>query len=430
MIAVTLANPKQYKLANASGADVIEIRTDLYPSVNIPKLIEKCTKPVILTIKSPQTILLDYIDLPNVKYVDIDYRLKSLIKDFHSLRSKRVQLIVSFHDYKETPTWHNLEDRIAQLKKLKPDVIKIATLIEHIDDLHTTMRLQKRLGKKGIIIGMGELGLISRVYNKSLLTFACLDAKRPVAPGQLTVQQLKTMKIYGLVGSRISNSLSPIMHTMAFVEHSLPYRYQLWETKNLKRFMEIFTFFGLPGASVTMPFKDEITQYIDRVDIHAKKIGAVNTIVRRGKTISGYNTDWLGVKAVLKKDMRNKKVMILGAGGAAAGVYYAAKASQAAEVAMLTRQEMPTDEDDFDVLINATPVYDMLLVPEDALYTKVVMDCNYGVKTELLRKAEPIAYKTFDGLPMLVYQGAEQFRIWTGKIMPAKKILTRLQAAI
>lgn len=429
MIAVTLANPQQYTLANACGSDLIEIRTDLYPAANIPNLVAKCSKPVILTIKSPQTILLDYIDLPNVKYVDIDYRLKSLIKDFHSLRSKRVQLIVSFHDYKETPAWPNLEDRIAQLKKLKPNVIKIATMIEHIDDLHTTMRLQKRLGKKGIIIGMGELGLISRVYNKSLLTFACLDAKRPAAPGQLTVQQLKTMQIYGLVGSRIGNSLSPLMHTMAFAANKLPYRYQLWETKNLKRFMETFTFFALPGASVTMPFKDEIMQYIDKVDIHAKKIGAVNTIVRKGKTVRGYNTDWLGVKTVLKKDFQNKKVMILGAGGAAAGVYYAAKSSQAAEVAMLTRQEMPTDEDDFDVLINATPVYDMLLVPEDALYTKVVMDCNYGVKTELLRKAEPIAYKTLDGLPMLVYQGAEQFRLWTGKTMPAKKILTRLQAA-
>lgn len=431
MIAVTLDNPRQYKLANDSGADLIEIRTDLYPNVNIPNLIAKCSKPVILTIKSPQTILLDYIDLPNVKYVDIDYRLKSLIKDFHTMRSKRVQLIVSFHDYKETPAWSNLEDRVTQLRLLKPDIIKVATMIERVDDLHSIMRLQKRLGKKGIVIGMGELGLMTRVYNKSVLTFACLDPKHPSAPGQLTVQQMKTTKIFGLVGTHISQSVSPLLHSLAFAAQRLPYRYQLWETQDLKKFMEVFNFFGLPGASVTMPFKDHVMQYIDRADIHAKKIGAVNTLVRAGKKVIGYNTDWLGVQAALQGELRNKKVMILGAGGAAAAIYYAAKQAGASEITMLTRQEMPTDEDDFDVLINATPVYDMLLVPEDSLYSKVVMDCNYGTKTQLVKKAESIAYKTFDGLPMLVYQGAEQFRLWTGKTMPVKKImpmiLTQLQ---
>ncbi len=430
MIAVTLDNPRHYKLANDNGADLIEIRTDLYPKVNIPRLIAKCTKPVILTIKSPQTILLDYIDLPNVKYVDIDYRLKGLIKDFHTMRPKHVKLIVSFHDYKETPTWHELKDRLVQLRKLKPDVLKIATTIEHIDDVYCIMRLQKLLGKSGIVIGMGELGIMTRVYNKSLLTFACLHADKPVAPGQLTVQQIQTTKIFGLVGSHISHSVSPLIHTTAFLTHRLPYRYQLWETDNLKNFMEVFAFFGLPGASVTMPFKDHVMRYIDGVDIHAKKIGAVNTIVRKGKKLIGYNTDWLGVQAALHGELKNKKVMILGAGGAAAAVYYAAKKAGASEIAMLTRQEMPTDEDDFDILINATPIYDMMLVPEDSLYSKVVMDCNYGPKTQLLRTAEPIAYKTLDGLPMLVYQAAEQYRLWIGKTMPIKKILTILQVTI
>lgn len=428
MIAVTLTNPKQYSQANASDANYIEIRTDLYPKADFISLLNNCQKPVILTIKSPQTVLLDYIDHPNVRYVDIDYRLKTLIRDFHTMRSKRVKLVISFHDFKETPRWEVLQDRIRTLRSLKPDIIKIATMIRQVDDLHVTMRLQKKLANKGIIIGMGELGMMSRIYSKALLTFACLDAKHPGAPGQLTVQQLKTMKLFGVVGSHIHHSLSPRLHNAAFAHHRLPYHYQLWETNHLSTFMEIFNFFELPGASITMPFKDEIIAYCDQVNVHAKKIGAINTLVRRGKKIIGYNTDWLGVQQTLRGQLKHKKVMILGAGGVAAGIYYAAKQAGATEINMLTRQEMPTDEDDFDVLINATPVYDMILVPEDSLYSKIIMDCNYGTPTALLRKAQAVAYKSWDGLPMLVYQGAEQFRLWTGKTMPVRKILHLLQS--
>lgn len=419
MIAVTLANPKHLKYANETKADFIEVRTDLYPKADIAGIINRCAKPVILTIKEPRTVLLDHIDLPKVRYVDIDYRLTELIKDFRTMQPKRAQLIVSYHDYKETPSWEDLSERLLYLRRLKPDVIKMVTMIEKIDDLHCIMRLQKKLGKKGIAIGMGELGIISRIYHQNnLFTYARLEIDKAVAPGQLSVEMLKTMHVYGLVGTRIDNSLSALMHNTAFQHHKLPHRYQLWETSNIKRFMEIFNFFQLPGASITMPYKETVMTHVDKVNIHARKIGAVNTLVRRGKTVIGYNTDWIGVEAAIKKYLPRKKVLILGSGGAAAGIYYAAKKNKVAAVNMLTRQEMPTDEDDFDVLVNATPVYDMVLVPEDSLYSKVVMDCNYDTDTELLKHASRKSRVVIDGLPMLIGQGAEQYRLWTGLKMP------------
>ncbi len=422
MIAVTLTNPKLLKLANATQADFIEIRTDLYPKANFTNLLNRCEKPVIFTIKSAQTVLLDHIDSPKVKYVDIDYRLHRLIRDFRTLRPKRTKLIVSYHDYKETRSWKELSERVTKLRTLKPDVIKIATMIEEFDDLHITMRLQKKLKNKGIVIGMGDLGIMSRIYNKSLLTYARLNVKTTAAPGQLTVDELKSMQLYGLAGHRIQESLSPVMHNAAFEHFKIPHLYQLWDTTDAKKFMEVFNFFELPGASVTMPFKHDVMPYLDKIDVHAKKIGAVNTLVRKGNKIIGYNTDWLGVRTALKGKLKNKKVLILGSGGAAAAVYYAAKKNHATSVNMLTRHEMPTEEDDYDVLVNATPVYDMVLVPEDSLYSKVVMDCNYGKPTVLLRQATQKSHKVINGLPMLLHQGVEQFTLWTGKKMPVRKI--------
>ncbi len=191
--------------------------------------------------------------------------------------------------------------------------------------------------------------------------------------------------------------------------------------------MDVFNFFELPGASVTMPFKVDVMSSIDKVDTHAKRIGAVNTLVRKGKKIHGYNTDWVGAKKALGKHIYNKKILILGSGGAASAIYYAAINQGAKEVDMLTHSEMPTDEDDFDVLINATPVYDMLLVPEDSLYSKVIMDCNYSMHTQLLKTAKQTAHVVMDGLPMLLYQGAGQYKLWTDKSMPVKEILALLQ---
>lgn len=423
MIAVTLTNPRHLRKANASAADYIEIRTDLYPLANIPSLIERSTKPVILTIKSRQSIWLDYCDHPNVRFVDLDYRLTQLVKDFHALEQSNTKLIISFHDYKETPNWKTLESRLKVIHKLKPDVIKIATMINTFDDLHVIMQLQKRYKKNIIAIGMGELGIITRIYNKALLTFARIDQAAAAAPGQLTIEQLQTGKVYGLVGDAIQYSLSPLMYTTAFAYHKLPYWYQLWDTASWKHFSEVFTFFELPAASVTQPFKGKALVLADSVETHAKKIGAVNCLLRTksGKVV-GYNTDWLGVQHALDKELHNKKVLILGSGGAAAAIQYAARKSNAAAVVVLSRKDMPTDEDDFDVLINATPVYDMVLVPEDALYSKVVMDCNYGTETELLRHAYKRARKVLDGLPMLIHQGAPQYKLWTGKSLPISEV--------
>lgn len=415
MIAVTLADASHIRQANASAADVIEIRTDLYPKVKFLSLLAKCRKPVIFTIKTPQTVLLDYIDHPIIRYVDIDYRLTQQIQDFLDVRPAQVKLIVSFHDFQKTPSWQQMQQRVKQLRRWQPDIIKVATMIRHFDDLAVIMRLQQRYSKSIIAVGMGDLGIMTRIYNRAFCTYARLAHGKATAPGQLTVAQLRQTKIFGLVGEDIQHSLSPIIHRSGFQRQHLPHMYQLWETDNLALFMQVFRWFGLPGASVTKPFKKPIVRYLDALDLPARRIRAVNTLVRRGQKVIGYNTDWIGAQQALRRYWRGKKVLILGAGGVAAAVAYAAKKAHAKSVTILRREDVPTDDDDFDILVNATPVYDMVLVPEDALYSRIVMDCNYATKTELLKHAEHRARVVLDGLPMLRYQAAEQFKLWTGK---------------
>lgn len=387
MIAVSLTSIKDYQKALTSGADYLELRTDYFTDQQLKYCVEHSTLPIIYTIKRPTSYL------PKVAYVDIDYRSKITVTG---------KVIRSFHDYQRTPSFTYLDQLISKLRK--PTVIpKIATAVHSIDDLYTLAKLQKKYGKKAIIIGMGELGMMTRVYNRSLLTYAAVSKATSTAPGQLIVQQTKTTRIFGLVGDDIQHSLSPKLH------RGHGYQYQLWETTNLKQFMSVFNWFQLPGVSVTKPFKQMIIPYCDQLEKHAKKIGAVNTLVRKGKQLVGYNTDWIGVQQAIGKHMIKQRILILGKGGAAQAVAYAAKQAKAKSITLLGSAQLPTTETQYDVLINATPVRDQLLVPADSLKGKIVMDCNYGRPTKLCQQAKQFGAKVvFDGLPMLQAQAKQQ----------------------
>lgn len=415
MIAVSLKNKTELRQALSSGADLLELRNDYFTLPELEHLLARSTLSVILTLKRsiPSTTVIKLLNVYHPRYLDIDYRQKHLLKQIQPLLHRRTQIIVSYHDYHKTPTRSAMQKIVQKLWRLKPDIIKVATTIRTIDDVVVIKRLQANYGKKCIAIGMGELGLMTRVYNRGLLTFASVHTKTTTAPGQLTVAATRTTQLYGLIGDDIAQSLSPQLHNTAFRQHHLPYRYQLWQTNNLAAVMELFQFFCLPGASVTKPYKRAVMEYCTRLDRAAKTIGAVNTLVRRGQNIIGYNTDWIGVQQALKGRLRHKVVLILGTGGAAAACAYASKQAGAQSVMCLPHATLPTVLTDWDVVINATPVTQQLLVPATALKNKIVMDCIYQTPTILLRTARRHHAKFMcDGLPMLRHQAAEQFRLW------------------
>lgn len=290
------------------------------------------------------------------------------------------------------------------------------------------------------------------------------------------------MKIVGIFGYPIEHSLSPVMHNAAFKALKLDFIYLPFAVKpiDLEIAVRAIKILGFKGINVTVPHKEKVVKYLDELDSSAKEVGAVNTIVNQkgklgGNHLIGYNTDGIGFLKSLKGKFNptGKRVVLLGAGGAGkaiACVLVKSKVSslnlvdlkreKAKETALLVekmckvsgvkckltvncRLSPPkagpplteTVNPDVDLLINATPLGmhpgDPLPVNKKYLHKNIfVYDIVYNRETELLQEAKRIGAKTLGGLEMLIYQGAEAFRIWTGKNAPTEVMRQALVKAL
>ena len=251
--------------------------------------------------------------------------------------------------------------------------------------------------------------------------------------------------LYAVLGDPVSHSLSPVMHNSAFAHIGYNGVYLAFNVKDrdLASAISGIKALGIKGASITIPHKVAVVEFLDEVDEKALKIGAVNTIVNRDGKLFGYNTDCLGATDALleKTGIKDKDVVILGSGGAARAIGFGI----VSEGGRLTISGVLKDEGenlakdlgvdyyhlsefrniDCRILINATPVgmtpdtEAMPIQSEDLNKDMVVMDIVYNpIKTRLLKEAEDIGCITVDGASMFVYQGAAQFEMWTGKKAP------------
>ena len=267
-------------------------------------------------------------------------------------------------------------------------------------------------------------------------------------------------QLYGIVGNPVRKSLSPVIHNGAFRRMGINAAYLAFEVDDIEDVLYGIKGLGIQGVSVTLPFKTRVLPFLDELDALAEKIGAVNTIVNKRGRLIGHNTDHLGALKALeaKVDIRGRKVILLGAGGAARAIAYGLKkrecqvtifnrspqkaATLAQELGYLHHPlsvlfEIMGDRLDADVLINATSVG---MVPHEAenpfpkwLLKKgmIVMDIVYRpLRTQLLQDAEDQGCETIDGLQMLAYQGAAQLEIWTGQCPDGEEIKTDLRKTL
>ncbi|MFW6040959.1 MAG: shikimate dehydrogenase [Thermoplasmatota archaeon] len=245
--------------------------------------------------------------------------------------------------------------------------------------------------------------------------------------------------IYGLVGNSIAHSLSPTIHNSLFEKYNISSEYKLFEVKNLASIKKVLCKDRIKGLNITKPFKIDIIDYLDSLDDEADKIGSVNTVLKSERELRGYNTDGIGAKNALKQftEVKNKKILQLGAGGAGRAIAY--ELSKFNDVVVLNRDESKAKRlekfvfkglklnesnlKDFinwcDILINTTSVgmgeerslIDSRMLNEDI----VVLDIVYiPLETKLLRDCKKVGCRTIDGLWMLVYQAVECFKLWTG----------------
>ncbi|RGF52061.1 shikimate dehydrogenase [Eubacterium sp. AF34-35BH] len=273
-------------------------------------------------------------------------------------------------------------------------------------------------------------------------------------------------KLTGLLGSPVAHSKSPLMHNEAFKELGLNYVYLCFDVpeNNLKIAYEGLKKLNVAGFNCTMPDKTLICELVDELSPAASMIGAVNTVVNKDGRFIGHNTDGIGYMQSVKDagfDIIGDTMTLLGAGGAASSIFVQAALDGVKNInvfsikdrfwekaeKMVDAVNSKTDcnaklielgNDDVlgesieksQILTNATsvgmaPNVDSCIIPDKKMLREdlIVSDVIYNpMETKLLRMAKEQGCQTFNGLYMLLYQGAEAFKIWTGKDMPVEHI--------
>lgn len=261
-------------------------------------------------------------------------------------------------------------------------------------------------------------------------------------------------RLLGVIGHPIAHTLSPRMHNAAFAADGADYVYVAMNIRpgNLPVAVAGLAALGFAGFNVTMPYKEEILPLVHGLDETARLAGAVNTVVvEEGGLMRGLNTDGSGFVEACEEEgvaFAGRRVLILGAGGAAAAIavavlgegasrlYLANRTAQKAEELRAKLSEValgaeilvcPFDElgdaaAEADVSINATYLgmkegEPLPLPPESLTAEKVVCDAVYlaGGETDLIRRAREAGARVVPGGRMLLYQGVQAQRVWTGR---------------
>lgn len=250
-------------------------------------------------------------------------------------------------------------------------------------------------------------------------------------------------RLFALFGDPVAHSLSPRMHTRAFQEVGYNGVYVAIQVTDLAGAVRGLRAFNMGGASVTIPHKIAVMDFLDEISSEAQAIGAVNTIVNKNGRLIGFNTDSTGAVEALRTQtmISGHRVALVGAGGAARAIAYGIVRAgghltiynRTAERAQALAVDLKADwgkladlaADAPEILINATslgmhPRADAM--PVDPAWLSpdmVVMDTVYNpLETALLREARARGCRTVSGDGMFIHQGALQFEHWTGRPAP------------
>lgn len=274
-------------------------------------------------------------------------------------------------------------------------------------------------------------------------------------------------KLLGLFGTPVAHSKSPAMYNYCFKKFNLDWAYLAFDVplEKTEDAIRAFRTLNMVGANVTMPLKKAVIPYLDELTPAAKAIQAVNTIVNRDGKLIGNNTDGMGYTRNLQANgilVSDKRIVLLGGGGAASAIAVQAALEGAKEIDVFNLKDAFFDKlkdtldsihhvapsckltlndladkvllkrciDKADILSNATRVgmapYENQTNIEDLTWFRkdlIVTDVVYAPsETRMLKEARSLGLKTCDGLGMLLWQGAEAFKLYSGLDMPIDEI--------
>jgi shikimate dehydrogenase len=259
--------------------------------------------------------------------------------------------------------------------------------------------------------------------------------------------------LFGVVGNPVEHSLSPVFQNLAFELTGINGVYlplKLPKENFEEAFKGLTLLENFKGCNVTVPFKERVLKFADFLSPEVRDIGSANTVKKGEKGLELYNTDWIGFLRSLEELTypEGKTALVLGAGGTAKAVVYALKRigakvsvwNRTPQKALLLAKSFGVEVEEnlsnaggYDIIVNTTsvglkeddpPLFDYSLIKP----SQVVYDVIYR-ETPLIKAARQKGAKAENGLKMLLYQGIESFKIWTGKTPPVEPLWKALKEA-
>ena len=268
-------------------------------------------------------------------------------------------------------------------------------------------------------------------------------------------------RLAAVVANPIKHSISPFIHNRAFEATNTNGVYLAWEVEgtDLAETVANIRRYQMFGINLSMPYKEQVIPYLDHLSEESRLIGAVNTVVNREGTLIGYNTDGKGFfKSLPSFKISRKRMILLGAGGAAKAILAQAILDGVSQISVFVRsssmektrpylekiqnatgfrvdlfaledvQDLQDSITQADLLVNATsvgmdgssqPIPTSIVLPEKLMVADVIYQ---PFETPFLKWAKNQGNQSINGLGMLLYQAAEAFELWTGKEMPTDQI--------
>lgn len=471
---------KQHLFQLGDSADGIELRLDYashWDNKAVSELRKMCHLPVIFTLRSHaqggcyphseaqrlQTIL-DLCAL-NPDYLDLEHDVPhSYIKTIRQ-RYPAIKIILSYHHFGETPA--DLAGLFQAIYQEDCYAFKIATQAQSTLDalrmLHWVLTMRNRYRIIGLC--MGEAGQCTRILAPvvgCLFSYAYWDRSQATASGQLSLQDLTTIyhyrqlnsatKIFALLGDPVRLSVGHILHNRAIeiMGHNAIYIKLRVTAEELPAVMNLLRHLPIGGLSTTMPLKETVVPLLDSMDADAATIQAVNTVVCQQQWV-GLNTDGLGAVQALSAQgsLAQQTLVVLGAGGAARAIVYAAL-KQSAKVIVLNRtlakanilaNELGCEAyalgvlpalQSYSICINTLPEQafqdpevQAIWQPKHILPGIVAMDIVYQpIETTFLRTAKAAGCSGIPGFQMYIEQALLQIQHW---FQPSARVVQDIQ---
>lgn len=431
-------NPAEFSRAAAlAGADVLEIRGNLTP--NIPAF--DSVLPILASPRHSDPTLATRLQ---AQYIDLELAEKETVPT-------NTQLIRSYHNYDHTPSDVELGVILEQMEATKPAFIKIAVQVNSAADLLRIVSWQQQYAhtKRHIILGMGWKAHWTRLQSPMCcpFTYTYLANGEQAAPGQVpleqyTAHQLTKPAVFAILGGmQIEHSLSPLLHNTLLTTHGIDAFYTRIPVAPDEPFPNIAKLhqLGVRGLSITAPWKERSFSYANQLADSARNIGVTNTLIWNEKDITGHNTDIIGLQQgyILSK---KADVCVVGTGGVVPAVLQALKSTESTvhlfgrnltKARELATQHGATAHALSDLpnhtcetLIWAASGEPELELPKPKDDQSIAIDLRYGRITEFMSKARQVGFVTHDGLAMLLHQGLEQFKLFTGQSITADEAST------